>query len=42
MIIQFEVPGWTLNRFVSVCPKVVERAFDNEVLLEYLFLAFRS
>jgi len=41
-IIQFEVPGWTLNRFASVCPRVVERAFDNEVLLEYLPLAFWS
>jgi len=35
-IIQFDVPGWTLNRFASVCPRVVERTFDNEVLLEYL------
>ena len=41
-IIQFEVPGWTLNRFAIVCPRVVERAFDNEVLLEYLSLAFWS
>jgi len=39
-IIQFEVPGWTLNRFASICPRVVERAFDNEVLLEYFSLAF--
>jgi len=39
-IIQFEVPRWTLNRFVSVCPRVVERAFYNEVLLEYLSLTF--
>jgi len=37
-IIQFEVPGWTINRFASFCPRVVERAFANEVLLEYLFL----
>ena len=28
-IIQFEVLGWTLNRFASVCPRVVEREFDN-------------
>jgi len=41
-IIQFEVPEWTLNRFASVCPRVVERAFDNEILLEYLSLAFWS
>ena len=41
-IIQFDVPGWTLNRFSSVCPRVVERAFDNEVLLEYVSLAFRK
>ena len=41
-IIQFEVHGWTLNRFASVCPRVVERAFGNEVLLEYLSLDFRS
>jgi len=39
-IIQFEVPRCTLNRFASVCPRVVERAFDNKVLLEYLSLAF--
>ena len=39
-IIKFEVPGWTLNRFANVCSRVVERAFDNEVLLEYLSLAF--
>ena len=41
-IIQFDVPGWTLNRFASVFPGVVERAFGNEVLLEYLSLAFWS
>jgi len=41
-IIQFEVPGWTLNRFASVCPRVVEREFNNEVLLEYFSLAFLS
>ena len=28
------------NKFASVCPRVVERVFDNEVLLEYLFLTF--
>jgi len=39
-IIQFDVPRWILNRFESVCQRVVERAFDNEVLLEYLSLAF--
>jgi len=39
-IIQFEVLGWTLNRFVSVFPRVFEKAFDNEVILEYLSLAF--
>ena len=39
-IIQFEVPGWTLNRLANVCPRVVERAFHNEVLLEYLSLTF--
>ena len=39
-IIQFEVLGWTLNRIWSVCLRVVEREFDNEVLLEYLSLAF--
>jgi len=39
-IIQFDVPEWTLNRFASVCPRVVERAFDNEVLFEYLSLTF--
>jgi len=42
LIIQFEVPGWTLNRFACFCPRVVERAFDNEVLLEYLSLTFWS
>ena len=36
-----EVP-WTLNRFASVCPRVFERAFGNEVLLENLSLAFWS
>ena len=40
MIIQFEIPGRTLNRFASVFLRVVERAFGNEVLLEYLSLAF--
>jgi len=40
MIIKFEIPRWTLNRFASVCPRVVERAFGNEVLLEYLSLLF--
>ena len=29
MIIQFEVPGWILNRFASVCLRVVERIFGN-------------
>jgi len=38
MIIQFEVPGSILKIFASVFPRVVERAFDNEVLLEYLSL----
>jgi len=41
-IIQFDVHGWTLNIFASVCPRVVERAFDDEVLLEYLSLTFWS
>jgi len=36
-----EVHGETLNGFASVCPKVsFERAFGNEVLLEYLSLTF--
>jgi len=39
-MIKIEVPRRTLNRFASVCPRVVERAFVNEVLLEYLSLAF--
>jgi len=39
--ITIEVHGETLNGFASVCPRVsFEKAFDNEVLLEYLFLAF--
>jgi len=42
LIIQIEVSGWTFNRFASFCSRVVERAFDNEVLLEYLSLAFQS
>ena len=41
-MIQIEVPGWNLNRFASVCPRVVERAFGNEFLLEYLSLIFWS
>jgi len=41
-MIQIEVPGWTLNRSARTCPRVVERTFDNEVFLEYLFLSFRS
>ena len=31
--ITMKIHGWTLNGFVSVCPRVLERAFDNEVLL---------
>jgi len=35
--ITIEVHGETLNGFASVCPRVsFERAFGNEVLLEYL------
>jgi len=41
-IIQIEVSRWTLNRFASVCPRVVERAFDKEVLLEYLSCFLKS
>jgi len=41
-MIQIEVPGWTLNKFASICLRVVEREFGNEVLLEYLSLTFRS
>jgi len=41
-IIKFDVHGWTLNRFASVGPRVFEREFDNEALLEYLSLAFWS
>ena len=41
-IIQIEVPEWTLNRFASVYPRVVEIEFGNEILLEYLSLAFWS
>jgi len=41
-MIQIEVPGWILNRFASVFPRVVEREFGNKVLLEYLCLAFQS
>ena len=29
MIIQFEVPEWILNRFTSVCLRVIEKTFDN-------------
>jgi len=28
------------NKFASVCPRVIERAFNNEVLLEYLSPTF--
>ena len=38
--ITIEVHGWILNGFASVCPRVVERAFGNEVLLEYLSFSF--
>ena len=39
--ITIEVHGETLNGFASVCPRVsFERAFDNEVLLDSLSLAF--
>jgi len=39
--ITIEVHGETLDGFASVCPKVsFERAFDNEVLLEYLSHTF--
>ena len=38
--ITMKIHGWTLNGFASVCPRVVERAFNNEVLLESLCLSF--
>ena len=38
--ITIEVHGETLNGFASVCPRVLERAFDNEVLLESLSFSF--
>ena len=39
--ITIEVHGETLNGFASVCPRVsFERAFGNEVLLEYLSHTF--
>jgi len=39
--ITIEVHGETLNGFASVCPRVsFERAFSNEVLLEYLSYTF--
>jgi len=38
-----EVHGETLNGFASVCPRVYfQRAFGNEVLLEYSFIHFVS
>ena len=38
--ITMKIYGWTLNGFASVCPRVLERAFYNEVLLESLSFSF--
>ena len=38
--ITIEVHGETLNEFASVCPRVLERAFGNDVLLQSLSFSF--
>ena len=35
-----KIHGWTLNGFASVCPRVLVRAFDNEILFEFLSFPF--
>jgi len=41
-ILQLKFLDELFNKFASVCPRAIERAFGNEVLLEYLSLAFRN
>ena len=38
--ITMKIHGWTLNGFASVCPRVLERAFGDEGLLESLSFYF--